>query len=354
MQRSSNRFARTFFVGALVFAMAGPAAAVERPDAWVTTKVKMALLTSDGVSGSAVNVDTIAGRVTLHGAVASATEKARAEQVARQVDGVQEVRNLLQVVPEKAAARVEATDQQVNERVTNALKADPALADSSIAVQSVTNGVVLLGGKAETLTDAYRAVDAAAAVLGVRRVASEIETPDTLGDAELWRDDAYDAAAYEKSTARDLWITTAAKMRLFANENTPALDINVDTDDRVVTLFGMVETAAAKQAAETEVKKVEGVKSVVNDLQVVAAARQERVEQTDDQITQAIGARIGSFETLKTSDIDVAVSGGVARLTGTVTSRRDQVTALTIARSTNGVKRVINDLRLEPPAVSAR
>lgn len=354
MQRNGNRFARTFFVGAFVLALAGPAAAVDRPDAWVTTKVKMALLTSEGVRGNEVNVDTIGGRVTLHGAVGTATEKTRAEQIARTVDGVQEVRNLIQVVPDKVAAKVEATDEQLKERVTNALKADPALADASIAVQSVTNGVVLLGGKAATLTDAYRAVDDAAAVLGVRRVASEIQTPDTLGDAELWRDDAYDAAAYEKSAARDLWITTAAKMRLLANESTPALDINVDTDDRVVTLFGMVDSPAAKQAAETEVKKVEGVKKVVNDLQIVAPQRQEGVAQTDDQIEDAIDGRIDSFETLKTADIDVEVSSGVARLSGTVTSRRDQMTALTIARSAQGVKRVIDDLRLEPPAVSAR
>jgi osmotically-inducible protein OsmY len=350
----TNILGRLIFAAALSLALASTASATQRPDAWVTTKVKIALLTSDGVSGTAVNVDTIDGHVTLHGSVGTVVEKARAEQVARQVDGVSEVRNLLQVVPPKAASQTKATDHQLKKQVSAALKADPALADSSISVQSVNAGVVLLSGKATTLTDAYRALDDAAGVAGVRRVASEIESPDTLGDAELWRDDAYDAAAYEKSAARDMWITTAAKMRLLANSETPAMAINIDTENRVVTLFGIVDSAMVRQAAEAEVRKVGGVRNVVNDLQVVPEAKHNRVEQTDAQVVKAIESRLGSYETLKGSDIDVAVSNGVARLTGTVSSRGDQLTALTVAGSTAGVTRVIDDLHLKAPAVSAR
>ena len=45
--------------------------------------------------------------------------------------------------------------------------------------------VLLLGGKADSLTDAYEAVEVASHVDGVVRVASEIQSPDELGDAEL-------------------------------------------------------------------------------------------------------------------------------------------------------------------------
>ena len=78
-------------------ALAAPARAA-MPDAWITTKTKLALLTTEGVSGTAIHVDTVLGRVTLHGKVRSAEEKAKAESVAQQIDGVQGVRNLLQVV----------------------------------------------------------------------------------------------------------------------------------------------------------------------------------------------------------------------------------------------------------------
>ena len=354
MKRRFASIGTTFLAaGVLMLAWSGPADAMSRPDAWVTAKTKLALLTTENVSGSGVHVDTIDGRVTLHGSVPNEAEKARAAQVAEKIEGVREVRNLLQIVPPKDEARADANDAQLEERVAAALKADPALKHSSIGVQSVNQGVVLLAGKARSISDTYRAVDTAANVAGVRRVASEIESPDTLTDEELWRDGAYDAAAYEESSARDAWITTAAKMRLLANDQTPGFDINVDTENRTVTLFGMVDSKAAKQAAAAEVGKVDGVRNVVNDLQVVAKAKQDRVEAKDDVVAKAIESRLGAHE-LAGTDIDVAVSNGVARLTGTVKSRRDQVTALTVARTTDGVTKVIDDLRLEAPEVSAR
>ena len=67
-------------------------------DAWITTKTKLALLSTEGVSGTAIHVDTVLGRVTLHGKVRSAEEKTKAETITQKIDGVQEVRNLLQIV----------------------------------------------------------------------------------------------------------------------------------------------------------------------------------------------------------------------------------------------------------------
>jgi osmotically-inducible protein OsmY len=116
----------------------------------------------------------------------------------------------------------------------------------------------------------------------------------------------------------------------------------------------MVESAKAKQAAEAEVRKIGGVKNVVNDLQVVPAGTQNQIAKNDKQLGDAIESRINSLQTLEDSDVKVQVSNGVARLSGTVKSRSDQVAALTAARSTAGVVRVIDDMRLAPPAVSAR
>ena len=81
-------------LGAALVAPVGAAT----PDAWITTKTKLALLTTEGVSGTAIHVDTVLGRVTLHGKVPSAGEKAQAESVTQKIEGVQGVRNLLQVV----------------------------------------------------------------------------------------------------------------------------------------------------------------------------------------------------------------------------------------------------------------
>jgi len=64
-------------------------------DASLTARVKSVLLADNQVKGTKINVDTSNGVVTLGGNVESAREKARAEQLAQQVDGVKQVRNNL-------------------------------------------------------------------------------------------------------------------------------------------------------------------------------------------------------------------------------------------------------------------
>src|SRR5437868_7543915 len=91
-----------------------PGAFAAQPDAWITSKAKVALLTTEGVSVTAVNVDTVDGRVTLHGKVASDAEKKKAGEVVAKIDGVSQVRNLLQVVPAAREKTVQASDDQIS------------------------------------------------------------------------------------------------------------------------------------------------------------------------------------------------------------------------------------------------
>ncbi len=334
--------------------LSAPAWAASRPDAWITTKAKISLLTTADVSGTAIHVDTTDGRITLHGSVGSEREKNEAARIARGIDGVREVRNLLQVVPEQVVDAMKVSDADLKTRVEAALAADEALGKSNIRVTSVNAGVVLLEGDAKTLSDHRRAIEDAAGVDGVVRIESSIESPNELADAEIWQEGGTDAAMAENSAARDMWITSAAKLRLMSNSDTPALEINVDTSDGIVTLFGTVPSQQSKQAAASEVRKVHGVRDVKNDLQVVAEAKAERVAAEDDDVRSAIEKRLEARGDLAGSDIDVEVSNGVARLTGSVGSQVDRVTALTVARATSGVRAVLDDLTLAPPEVSAR
>lgn len=143
-------------------------------DSWITTKAKIALLTSDGFSVNGANVDTLNGNVTIHGKVATDADKTRAEQTVRQVDGVKSVMNLLQVVPEAQKKAVAANDSEIKDRVQAQLKTDKRLDDVKVA--SVNKGLVLLAGKAPGLDEKLVAIESAYSVSGVRRVASEIET----------------------------------------------------------------------------------------------------------------------------------------------------------------------------------
>jgi osmotically-inducible protein OsmY len=332
-------------VGALLLATSALAAP---PDAWITAKAKMALLTTEGVSGTAINVDTVDGNVTLHGKVASAAEKAKAEAEAKKIDGVRQVRNLLQVVPESVEKTVKASDEELKDRVQKALEDDARLESSSISVQSVNDGVVLLSGKADSVTAHLTALEDAARVPGVRRVASEIESPDKFADREIHQERPEAGAKRSvKDTASDMYITSATKLRLMANDKTPSTDINVDTRSGVVTLFGTVPTKEAKAAAESEAKKVSGVSKVVDELQVVPAAKKEAVAAKDDDVEKAIDDTLGKRDDLRGSNIDVEVANGVARLTGTVENEQQRMAAAVAARSTPGVKAVKEELRIQ-------
>jgi hyperosmotically inducible protein len=334
---------RTRIIGTTLAASLVSTLAFAAPsDPWITTKAKMALLTTEGVSANDVNVDTVNGRVTLHGTVGSADEKAKAESAVKGIDGVTGVRNLVQVVSPKRQDTAAATDADVQKRVTAALDTDKDL--NKVAVQSVNAGVVLLGGSVPTMSDHLRAVEIASHVDGVKRVASEIKSPNELADREIWSDRPA-ADGDTSSPARDMWITSAVKMRLVADARTPAMDVNVDTMNGKVTLFGMVPTAEAKTAAEENAHKVGGVKSVSNQLQVVPAEKQDAVQAKDEDVQQRVKDTLARTDDLK--GVTVEVQNGVARLSGTVSSQEDRLQAAVAARTTSGVRAVSDDLRVQ-------
>jgi osmotically-inducible protein OsmY len=62
-------------------------------DTVITSKVKTALLANPEVKGTAVDVEVFRGTVQLSGFVRSEQEREKAEQLARQVAGVKEVKN---------------------------------------------------------------------------------------------------------------------------------------------------------------------------------------------------------------------------------------------------------------------
>lgn len=152
-------------------------------DAWLTTKAKIAVLTSLGTQGTAVQVYTMNQTVTLFGKVASPEDRKTAETSAAGIEGVKEVRNLLQVAPPAKEKAVGASDSMLQSEVGVALiaatlKKGGLLGKSNISVQSVDKGTVLLAGTADNLTAHLQAIETAKSVPGVRAVRSEIQSPD--------------------------------------------------------------------------------------------------------------------------------------------------------------------------------
>jgi len=154
----------------------GGAAAVRAdvPDASITTRSHIALLTNDGFSVTGAAVETSHGKVTITGTAPTEADRNRAGQAVRGVNGVKSVKNLLQIVPAGATMVTIVTDADVKDRVEASLKTDARMND--VTVTSVTDGKVVLAGKAEKLGDNLRAIENAYAVAGVQRVSSDIRT----------------------------------------------------------------------------------------------------------------------------------------------------------------------------------
>jgi hyperosmotically inducible protein len=333
-------------LASMAVAFATSAAAAKPADAWITTKTKVALLADPDVDGTKINVDTWHGTVTLHGSLPTAAQEKRALEVARGIEGVTNVRDLLEVAGESKAPMTPAVkDEALEGRVEKALD-EARLPDSSIKVDSVKNGVVQLSGHAASLTDERRALAHVRVVPGVVRVTNDIEAPAQMAAGEGWqeRKTSKDKVV---STAGDMWITSAVKLRLLASDQVPGTAVNVDTDDGVVTLFGIVPTETSKTTAEAEAKKVDDVKKVVNALQVVAEEKQAAVEKKDDEILTAVRKAVGGDADLAGADVDVAVKNGVVRLTGTVDSQSDRLSAAMIARAVPGVRSVSQGLEIK-------
>jgi hyperosmotically inducible protein len=82
-------------------------------DGWLWTKTRFDLATADDLRDSTINVDVSNAVVTLSGSVATAEQKSKGEAVAKAVEGVQSVKNMLTVA-------ANTTNSNVNRKVPKA------------------------------------------------------------------------------------------------------------------------------------------------------------------------------------------------------------------------------------------
>lgn len=68
-------------------------------DTVITTQIKSRMAENQNVSATAISVETLNGTVMLSGFAKTAVEKATAEKIARDVNGVKSVKNEIAVRP---------------------------------------------------------------------------------------------------------------------------------------------------------------------------------------------------------------------------------------------------------------
>jgi hyperosmotically inducible protein len=153
-----------------------------------------------------------------------------------------------------------------------------------------------------------------------------------------------------KTGVSDSWLTAKTKIALFADDRVKGRQVSVETNNGVVALRGKVDSEEAKNAAAEIAKGIEGIKSVRNDLQVVAPSQQKAVEAKDDDITRQVKDRLSRDMQLKKADIDVRTDAGVVTLKGEAPNIGVSARASEMAREVPGVRAVKNDLTLAATA----
>lgn len=142
----------------------------------------------------------------------------------------------------------------------------------------------------------------------------------------------------------DAVVTSKVKSKLAADPQTSALDVDVDTMNGEVTLRGMVATDAEREDAERLARDTDGVREVDNQLEIGQVGLGEEV--SDAWIVTKVKSQLAADPEVNPFNIDVDSMKGEVTLSGVVTGERAREEAERIARTTEGVKSVRNEIRI--------
>jgi osmotically-inducible protein OsmY len=215
------------------------------------------------------------------------------------------------------------SDSEIERDVKEEFQWNPDLDATDISV-SVSKGVVTLTGFVKSYFDRLEAETAAKRVAGVVGVANDIEVRipniDERPDPEIARD-----------------AISALKTQLpLSSEH-----IKVVVKNGVVTLEGQVEWQYQKQTAEKALRRIRGVKKVINVIQLKLKVKPAQVK------TRIVDALTRSAE-VDANRIQVETNGGEVILKGTVRSWIEREEAERVAWSAPGVTKVEDRIVVAP------
>jgi hyperosmotically inducible periplasmic protein len=142
----------------------------------------------------------------------------------------------------------------------------------------------------------------------------------------------------------DAAISSKIEAKLAADTQTNNFEIDVDTLNGQVKLRGMVETQAERSAAERLAKATEGVRSVDNQIKIGDLTVGENIN--DAWIVTKVKSQLAADPEVNSFNIDVDALDGQVTLSGVVTAERARQEAERIAKATEGVKLVRNEIRV--------
>ena len=147
----------------------------------------------------------------------------------------------------------------------------------------------------------------------------------------------------------DLSVKQEVEAELQWEPSVNAAGIRVAVKEGVVTLSGRISTLAEKYAAARVAARVDGVKVVVNELDIGLLPADQR---SDEEITRAVANTLVWNTSIPIDSIKAQISQGWVTLEGTVEWHYQRAAAERAVRHLRGVKGVTNNI-VVTPVVSA-
>jgi osmotically-inducible protein OsmY len=212
-------------------------------------------------------------------------------------------------------------DADLQQAVQEELEWEPQVNAAHVGV-ATSGGVVTLTGEVSRYSEKAAAVMAVEHIRGVTSVADHI----TVNPGQAVRDDTQ--------------ITRAASAALKLNSSVPAA-VHAEVRDGFITLRGEVEQHYERTDAEQAVRRLPGIRGVVNDITVKPGIKPHSVAQ---EISNAFQRNA----LLDARQITVTASDGTAHLSGHVQSIAEKRAATAAALNAPGIVAVDNHLKVVP------
>jgi len=215
-------------------------------------------------------------------------------------------------------------DLRLQQRVIDALEFDPRVEAAHIGV-SVAEGIVSLSGHVRSFAEKFAAERIARQVKGVRAVAQELEV----------------RLPSDKKLADDEIAARAVRI-LRWDQMVPGDRISVKVEHGIVTLSGDVDWGFQRSEAENDVRKLGGVRSVINNIIIVAKV-------SPDDVHATIRAALERNAEIEAGRITVTVSGSKVTLGGRVNAWTEREAVEHAAWSAPGVTEVEDRIEIVRP-----
>jgi hyperosmotically inducible protein len=189
-------------------------------------------------------------------------------------------------------------------------------------------------------------------------------------------------ASAQVNAVKDGWLVMKVHSEFVDEDVLSGSNIDVDVKNGVVTLQGTVPSEAGRARALEVAKKNDGVKSVVDQLRIAPVMHHDTMDKAGDKMAKTADKAEDKMDkagdksasaakktgraiddgwikskiyaqymadwntVLNDSDIDVDVANNMVTLNGTVKSAEAKAKAVSIAKATDGVKGVKDNLKV--------